>query len=302
MTRVRDPAFIEILIERVDAREGRSAVRRALAAYGDEALDALARKMRDPDTDPHLRLHLPRTISQFRSQAAADLLVDIETGDRSGAVRYKALRGLGRMIEGSQLRVDRDRLIGQLRLNLVEVLRLRGLWAALREEERELPAAAQVSGRLLVELLEDKQRQAIERAFRLLQIVHRSEDLRSAYLALSTGDRRIAATAAEFVDALTVRYRLHGPDYQVARDLLRILADDLPPREQIARAAGLVPAPPASPLAALAQLVREEDEAVSTIAAHHARNLGADALAALAPARRERHGEAHRRAREGAGG
>ena len=301
MTRVRDPAFVDILVDRVDAREGRSAVRRALVAYGDEALEALARKLRDPDTDPHLRLHLPRTISQFRSQAAADLLIDLLTGDRSGAVRYKALRGLGRMIEGSQLKVDRDRLIGQLRLNLVEVLRLRGLLVALRDE-RDLPAAAQVSRRLLVELLDDKQRQAIERVFRVLQIVHRSEDLRSAYLALSTGDRRIAATAAEFLDALTVRYRLHGPDYQASRDLLRILADDLPVREQIARADGLVPPPPASPRAALAQLVREPDVAVATIAAHHARNLGDEGLAALAPREHAHDEHSHRRAREGGRG
>jgi hypothetical protein len=231
----------------------------------------------DPSTDPHLRLHLPRTISQFGDREAAEHLVDVLTSDPSGAVRYKALRGLGRMIEARPLPLDRDRIASQLRLNLVEVFRLRGLWLALCEA-RPLPSAADVSGRLIIELLEDKQRQAIERAFRLLQIIHRTEDLRRAYLALSTGERRLKATAAEFLDALTVRYPVMGADQQISRELLRLLADDLPPGEQLARASGLVPPPPASLEEALAALIREQDRALATIAAHHAMNLGAQGL------------------------
>jgi len=78
---------------------------------------------------------------------------------------------------------------------------------------------------------------------------------------------------------LTVRYTALGPDYVAARELLRLLADDLPPHEQIARAGDLAPPPPAGAEGALAELIREPDRAVATIAAQHAMNLGADGLA-----------------------
>lgn len=274
-TRVRDPAFIDMLIGRLDGRDGRSSLRRAIVSYGAPALEALAQVIRDPATDPHLRLHVPRTISQFGDQAAADLLMNVLGNDPSGAVRFKALRGLGRMVELRPLPIDRARIAAQLRRNLVEVFRLRGLCLALgRPGDRP---AAEVSGSILLELLGDKQRQAIERVFRLLKIAHRSEDLRSAHHALS-GEAWLRATAAEFLDALTVRYPALGPDHSAARDLLLLLTDDLPPAEQHARAGALVPPAPVGVEAALAELIRERDRALATIAAQHAIDLGVRAL------------------------
>jgi len=279
VTQVRDPRFVDLLISRLDAREGRGALRRALVSYGPEALEALARAIGDPHTSPRLRLHLPRTISQFGDQAAADLLIGILSSEPSGTVRYKALRGLGRMVEVRGVAIDRGRVAAQLRRTLVEVFRLRGLRLALGDASKA-PAAAQQSARLLIELLEDKERQAIERAFRLLQIVHRSEDLRSAYLALSSSERRLRATAAEFLDALTVRYALLGEDHAVSRELLRLLADDLPAREQVARAAAAhrAPAAPRGPEAALAELLLERDPAVGSIASRLASDLGVERM------------------------
>jgi AAA family ATP:ADP antiporter len=279
VTQVRDPRFIDLLLSRLGGREGRGQLRRALASYGAPALEALGRAIADPHTSPRLRLHLPRTISQFGSQAAADLLVDILSNDRSGAVRFKALRGVGRMIEGGALFVDRGRVMAQARRDLTEVFRLRGLRVGLGDPRRA-PPEAQGSAGLLLELLEDKERLAVERVFRLLQIVHRRDDLRSAHLALSSSERRMRATSAEFLDALTIRYVLLGEDHGVVRDLIRILADDLPEAEQVARAAEAhrAASPPARPEEALAELLRARDPAVASIAARLASDLGIERI------------------------
>jgi ATP:ADP antiporter, AAA family len=280
MIQVRDPRFLPILVGRLGSREGRSTLRRAIVSYGKEALDALETLMKDPSVDPRLRLHAPRTISQFKEQRAAELLVTLLVSDTDGTVRFKALRGLGRMVEESPVRVDVAKLGASMKRNLVEHMRLLALWAPLSEVQSELSDDAKLSGQLLLDLLDDKLRQSTERVFRLLKIAHRSEDLRAVYDALRMGDRRMRANALEFLDALTLRYPSLGPDHSTTRELLRILADDLPARDRVVRARQFMSANvPDSAEEALSLLLREDDPALATFAAHHALKLGVVDLA-----------------------
>jgi hypothetical protein len=231
--------------------------------------------MRDPRSDPRVRLHVPRTISRFGTQEAADLLFDLLSSEPSGLVRYKILRGLGRLVSEHKVRVDRKRIEEQMRKNLVEYLRLLALKVPIEVGLSTAPEGARGSGSLVVGLLDDKMRQSLERAFRLLQISHKHEDIRSVFYALSSKDKRVRANALEFLDALSL-----DPDAPAgAREMLHLIADDLPPAERVARAAPWLPRSNGGELGAsgyqpsLRALLREKDASLAALAAYHALEL-----------------------------
>ncbi|HEY4116804.1 MAG TPA: Npt1/Npt2 family nucleotide transporter, partial [Byssovorax sp.] len=94
MSRIADPRFVPWLVGRLKVREGRDDVRQALVKQDEVAFDALVAAFEDPRTHDKLRVHIPRTMSRFGTQRAADVLLDVVLGDDRGLVRYKALRGL----------------------------------------------------------------------------------------------------------------------------------------------------------------------------------------------------------------
>jgi len=93
-------------------------------------------------------------------------------------------------------------------------------------------------------------------------------DILGIFLALSSRDKRVRATAQEFLETLALDCE------DRARDLLRLAADDLEPRERVARSQVHVGARPANQAEALARLLADPDEALAALAAYHALALG----------------------------
>jgi ATP:ADP antiporter, AAA family len=285
MAQLKDPRFVPLLLPRLGMREGRGAVREALAQLGEPALRALA-AVDDPATPQRVCAHIPRTVSYFRSQAAADLLVDWLDSDRPGSLRYKALRGLGRLVADQGVKVDRARIDHQLRVNLVEHLRLLSIRRPLATRPEAVRGARSL--RLVIGLIDDKLEQSLERAFRLLQIRHRHEDIRNVYFACQSKERVRRAHALEFLDVLTTA-RAGDVSGQQVRQLLLLAVDDLSVTERLERARAFVPSQPDSYAAALELLVSDRDESLAAFAAYHALEVGSAELSgAVAEALRER--------------
>ena len=258
MARVKDLRFIPRLVERLDMREGRAAIRAALVGMGEPALDALEHALFDDATNPRCRRHIPRAIAQFGTQRAADILTVCLTRPLSGTIRYKALRGLCHLVRrGSAITFDRKVIEAELLRNLVEHLRTTTIALLIDRGVEGVRTEARSSGSLVVGLLRDKAQQALERAFRLLQIAHPREDLRRIYLALGANDPRVRAYAQEFLSVLANGRRGTERMADACRELLRIVSDDLPHDERARRAAPLLPKLPASYLEALSELLRE---------------------------------------------
>jgi AAA family ATP:ADP antiporter len=286
MAQLKDPRFVPLLLPRLGMRDGRGAVREALAELGEPALAALASALDDPATPLRVCAHIPRTVSYFRSQAAADLLVDWLDSDRSGGLRYKSLRGLGRLMQDQRVKVDRARIDHQLRLNLVEHLRMLSIRRPLATRPESVRGARSL--RLVIGLIDDKLEQSLERAFRLLQIRHRHEDIRNVYFACQSKDRVRRAHALEFLDVLTTP---RGGDVsgQQVRQLVLLAVDDLSVTDRLERARAFVPSQPDSYAAALELLVSDRDESLAAFAAYHALEVGSAELSgAVAEALRER--------------
>jgi hypothetical protein len=91
--------------------------------------------------------------------------------------------------------------------------------------------------KLVSELLDDKIQQSMDRLARLLQIVHRGDDIRTIFSALGSADRRQRGQAIEFLDALI---RGVGRSSDEVASLLRLVVDDLPAQERARRATELV--------------------------------------------------------------
>jgi HEAT repeat protein len=268
MGRLHDERFIPFLIQRLPVREARSVARAALVALGASALDELERLLRDPGADVRVRRHIPRTISRFATQRAADILTEQIEREENGLVRYKILRGLGRLVTEAPVVVDRLVMERQLKQNLVEHLRMLALERLVTQNLGEAEEAARASGELLAGLLGDKTKQALERAFRFLHVVHRNEDILAVARAADSADRRVRAQALEFLDNLMLDAPL--PEN---RQLFALTIDDLDPAERVARAGPLLGDLPRDYHDALRRMIHDEDEVLSAVAAYHAVRL-----------------------------
>lgn len=195
------PSYVPLLLPMLRDRQVRPAARTALVAIGAPALAALDQALGDPALPRRLRIHLPRTVSRFRSQAAADVLARHLERELDSAVGYKILRGLGRMVaERRRLRVDPDLLERSLHAVLGRALLLLDWRVTLVEGMAKTPPTE--AAPLLVELLQEKEETAVERAFRLLGLRHREEDVRAVYVGLRSDDPHAVASGRELIDHL----------------------------------------------------------------------------------------------------
>ncbi len=280
-SRQGDPRMIPRLVSRLGTRAGREAVQTALVDLGGAALEALWAALCDPERERPLRAHLPLAIGRFGNQRAAELLLESIEMEQNGLVRYKSIRALGRLVADRRVRIDRARVQRLSQSNLVEHFRLLALRVQFAPRARSADESLyrqDLAEQLLANLLEDKLRQALERAFRLLKIAYPAEDIHRAHVASASADARSRANAGEFLDALLTGRRL-----QPLRELFRLVSDDLTPLERARRAAEyLSTSAPTDRDAALMALIDDPDLVVSALAAFYARAFGTEALVAAA--------------------
>jgi AAA family ATP:ADP antiporter len=263
-------AMVPLLVSRLVHRDTREAVRAALVTLGAPAMDEVWGTLCNPACERRLRVQLPVTLARFGTKQAADLLLQCIETESDGLVRYRAIRGLGRVVTDQRIAVDRVRVERLALTNLVEYFRLLGLRAPFTGSAAD-PRPA-VTERLVVGLLDDKLRQSLERTFRLLKIAHPRDDIRRVQIASQSQDMRARANASEFLDAL-----LRKPDQRRLRELILVVADDLPPGERVLRASRLLHrSPPATRDAALGLMVDDADAALAALASLHRATLAGE--------------------------
>jgi AAA family ATP:ADP antiporter len=254
----RDTTLVPHLASLLGHREGREAVRAALVALGDPALEEVWRMLRDPTTERRLRMHIPKTLARFANRHAAErLLVEVET-EEDGLVRYKAIQALRVLVTEHRIAVDRTRTE---RLCSGELERHFRRLALRRVLDGGTPPPAQAAAAaVLSALLEEKAVHALERAFQLMQIAHARQGVHHAWLACRSGDAYARATAAELLDTI-----LRRRDQQGLRALFRLATDDLPLDDRIERARSLVPLMARSRGEAVEALVRARDAMLAAL-------------------------------------
>ena len=191
------PEHVPVLLPLLAAPSAREPARRALCALGAPALAAAAAALADPATPRSVRRHLPRTISRFPCDAAAPILTAALGAERDPRVRFKMLRGLGR------LRTDCPELpLDELPVRAVATRSLERVFEMLtfRLAVRVARADATDTGRLLARLLDEKEARALERVFRALHILTPAVEYRALFVAIRGDDSHARAAASEVLE------------------------------------------------------------------------------------------------------
>lgn len=195
-----DERHIPTLIKLLRRRSSRRDARRALVSLGEPALDELARALDDPSLMSELRRHLPRTIAEFESQAAFDILFEAAMRERDDWVRWKILRSLGRLrLDRPELDVDRERALEQARQTMRNGIRALNWRLAVGRVATRTQAGITPSTELLVAFLEEKQERAVQEVFRLLHVIEPREEFRIIYDALKGGGSKAQASSRELL-------------------------------------------------------------------------------------------------------
>jgi HEAT repeat protein len=197
------PRFLPVLLPMLAEREVRRAAREALLAIGPPALDFLDKSLADHALPQELRRHLPRTISRFPAREAVPVLLRHLTIEVDGMVRYKILRGLGRLAtEHPEVPLDERILRVATERTLEAAFRLAHWRAVLHAGVQDDPRRTTRGHELLVSMLRDKEVHTLERIFRLLGLQHRDENFESIYRGLHNRNPKVRAGSREFLDNL----------------------------------------------------------------------------------------------------
>ena len=257
----RRPALANLgrLVQLLHDPHIRRDVRRVFHAAGGRGLSQAIEALDDPRTPIHVRQHLPRTISQFRSRAAAAALVARLAHEPDPTTEYKILRALGRMrADDPSLPISASVVRSYARRAIEDAGRYAVLYDYLCA--RMEPSASTSGSQLLVELLVEKRRGALERAFRGLAILYPRADLRSVYDAILGDDEARWSAAREIID--------HLIPIDLRRPLLAVI-DDLTPEERRAQLGALAPGPFETYEDFVAALLADGNALQRCIVAHH---------------------------------
>ena len=270
MGAVKSPRFLPALLSMLGTREARHAVRAAFLDHGDDALRFLDEALGDWSLPHDIRRHLPRTISRFAAGQAGPVLLSHLLTEPAGMVRFRMIRGLGRIAtDHPDLRLDAAVLEQATARTLEASFRLVHWRSILERGAREDPRRATRGHGLLLELLRDKQVYAVERLFRLLGLQYRSENLRQIHRGLRNTNPKVRSGSRELLENL-----LDPP----LREAVLALVDDAPPDARLARAAHYYRAVDMDYEAVLVTLLETPSETVQSIAAYHVGELGLTTL------------------------
>lgn len=269
MGQLRSPRFLPVLLELLGQREVRGDARAALVAYGPEGLAFLDEALGDASLPVELRRHLPRTVALFDPQPAAEVLQRRILEERVGAIRYRMLRGLNRLAAGAGVELDPELLATATRATVEGVFRALHWRSVLEAGASRIPASARPGHGLLVQLLRDKEAQAIERLLRLLALQYRGEDFHDIHRGLRSRDPRARSSSRELLENL-LRPPLRTPILAVVGE-----AGDA---ERLAGAGELYAVRPLGYEAVLERMLDEGGEALRCIAVHHIGELGLQSL------------------------
>ena len=263
------PRFLPALLGLLGRHEVRAEARRALVAYGDSGLAFLDRALGDHALPAELRRHVPRTIVLFDPPAAAAVLERHILEEPLGAVRYRILRGMNRLAARADVGFDPALLRRAATATVEGVLRLVHWRWVLERGARERTERAGPGHELLVQLLRDKEDQAVERLFRLLALQHRGEDFKGIYRGLRAAEPRARASSRELLENV-----LAPP----LREPVLAIVDEAPDEARLARGRELF-APADLGYEQVLELILERGgESLRCVVAHHVGELGLSGL------------------------
>ncbi len=269
MAFVKKAELIPVVVLGLAEERTRAIAEHALVEFGEDGLNALRDTLRTLPVRENVRWRVPHAMALFDPKLASAALLSWLPMESDGSVRYQIIRALESLVRRNpRLALDRaavDETIDQTVSRAYRHLERRTLLLA---GTKELPARNTKGGELLVALLLDKEKDAIERLFRLLSLAHRKDDFAQIHRGFGAGKEQ-RAVSMELCENI-----LREP----LRSAVLGLVDDAPDEERAVRAGKYHQPLGLSYEALLAHLLASQSEAVQDITVFHIAELGLTAF------------------------
>lgn len=198
-----DDRFIETLIRMLGSRRSRAAAHRALVAIPLGVVETLGRFLADRSIDVRIRGQIPRTLRSFPNRRTMDILLTHLLEENHGMVRYKILRVLNQMHwEHPSLRLDPNRLQTIAHKTVRNAYILMEWRLVLTEKGVEHGITRTPGHELLIDMIQAKINNVIERLFRLLELMVAGEDFEEIFRGIQSKDRKVVASSLELMENL----------------------------------------------------------------------------------------------------
>jgi len=266
MAKIKRSSFLPKLLLMLGQPAIRNETRAALLQYGEEGLGMLEAALGDDRLQRHVRRQIPHTIAQFASDQAARVLQKHLLQQSDGLVRFKILRALGRVAaDHPEVRLD-DAVLRQATKHAADDATDLLYWRVnLVRGAVAQPRRSTAGHSLIVLLLRDKERRAVERIFRLLGLTFRREDLRAVHRGLTNANAKVRAGSRELLENL-----LSSP----LRESVLGLVDEVADEHRLAAVRPDLAGTPLEYDALVTLLAAGRRQTLRSLARYHARELG----------------------------
>jgi HEAT repeat protein len=193
---MRSPELVPSLIYKLRQRETARAAQAALAAHGDDVIDALVKVVRQPREDIALRRSVPRVLERIGSRAALDALLAVLFTVEDDEVRRELARACARLRDRLGVAVDESAVKRLIDTELGRHYQMLAMTADLQT------VAADRQRDLLREALESRAWRSLDGVFRLLAIVQPYKAIETIWGNLRSTSAVSRANAIEVLDNL----------------------------------------------------------------------------------------------------
>jgi AAA family ATP:ADP antiporter len=197
---LKDREVLPVIVRRLSDPKLRGTAIEALAAFGSRIVGTLSDLMDDDRLPLAVRRQIPRVLRLIPEQRSVDALKAF-IGHPNLALRGAVLRALNRLRENApKLDYGAIPVTDQIMDEARYYFKMNAALLAFKEHKKPHTPAG-----LLVDTLEERLKESLERQFRLLGLKYPPRQVYAAYLAVNRGAHDEMAAALEFLDTVLER-------------------------------------------------------------------------------------------------
>ena len=201
--RVKPRESLPLVVEALTREPTRRVAAEVLFEFGADGYAALVAAIADVSLSALHRLRVPQALEAFDAAPVSVVLLDWLTREKEGTVRYQILLSLERITrKHPALVLDQALLAKTIHWTVSRAYRYLDRRLVLARGAALVPARRTPGHAVLVQLLEDKEDNAIERLFVLLGLAHRTDDFAEIYRNLWSTKRDLRSASVELVENL----------------------------------------------------------------------------------------------------
>ncbi|MEX0811417.1 MAG: Npt1/Npt2 family nucleotide transporter [Chitinophagales bacterium] len=203
--------FVNPLLEKLVIKSQREIAIKALTNYGKAMLNVLFKKLMADEIQESVKKFIPKTMAAFNTQAAVEIIFESFKHAVDLSVRLECVTQLCILKEKNKSLEFNERQVAKLILeecklydNTINAMHTQIIVHYLRRKrlKMNLPDEEMKARESLMELLERRLENGLQRIFKLLELRYSQKDVRMAYQGILSEEQEKRTNAIEFLDIL----------------------------------------------------------------------------------------------------